>query len=174
MDCKNLKDVKDPKLFLIGLWRHECQRTFVDKLINNPDKKVFEDLLDKVTKEKFKDSFGFEDSELLTQYQFADFMRGDIYNEDGDLLEEAPFVYEACPSNEHIKNVAIEKLEYFNEKNPAKKMALVIFDDALAHLLRLTRTINAAAGSAMLVGVGGSGKTSLTRLASSISRHSMF
>jgi len=34
-DCKNLKDVKDPKLFLIGLWRHECQRTFVDKLINN-------------------------------------------------------------------------------------------------------------------------------------------
>jgi dynein heavy chain len=50
-------------------------------------------------------------------------------------------------------------------------MALVIFDDALAHLLRLTRTINAEAGSAMLVGVGGSGKTSLTRLASSICRH---
>jgi len=66
MNCLNVKDVKDPKLFLIGLWRHECQRTFVDKLINNPDKKVFEDLLDKVTKEKFKDSFGFEDSELLT------------------------------------------------------------------------------------------------------------
>ena len=66
MDCKNLKEVKDPKLFLIGLWRHECQRTFVDKLINNPDKKTFEDLLDKVTKEKFKDAFGFEDSELLT------------------------------------------------------------------------------------------------------------
>ena len=68
MDCRNLKDVKDPRLFLIGLWRHECQRTFVDKLMSNPDKKVFEDLLDKVSKEKFKDSFGFEDEELLTQY----------------------------------------------------------------------------------------------------------
>ena len=53
-------------------------------------------------------------------------------------------------------------------------MSLVIFDDALAHLLRLCRTINAPSGSAMLVGVGGSGKSSLTRLASSICRHFMF
>ena len=53
-------------------------------------------------------------------------------------------------------------------------MSLVIFDDALAHLLRLCRTINAPSGSAMLVGVGGSGKSSLTRLAASICRHFMF
>ena len=101
-------------------------------------------------------------------------MRADVFNEDGELEEEAPFVYEACPSNEHIKKIAVEKLEAYNDKNPSKKMALVIFDDALAHLLRLTRTINADAGSAMLVGVGGSGKTSLTRLSASICRHQMF
>lgn len=174
MDCRNLKDVKDPKLFLIGMWRHECQRTFVDKLMSNPDKKIFEDLLDKVSREKFKDNFGFEDEELLTQYQFADFMREDVFNDDGELEEEAPFVYEACPNNDYIKKIVVAKLEVYNDKNPSKKMALVIFDDALAHLLRLTRTINAEAGSAMLVGVGGSGKQSLTRLASSICRHFMF
>ena len=166
--------MKDPKLFLIGLWRHEAQRTFVDKLISYGDKKTFEDILDRVTKEKFKDLFGFEDSELLTQFQFADFMRPDVVNSEGELEEEAPFVYEACPSNEFIKEHVVGKLDLFNEKNPAKKMALVIFDDALAHLLRLCRTINAAAGSAMLVGVGGSGKTSLTRLSASICRHKMF
>lgn len=171
MDCRNLKDVKDPRLFLIGLWRHECQRTFVDKLINNADKKTWEDILDRVTKEKFKDSFGFEDSELLTQYQFADFMREDEINEDGELEEEAPFVYEACPNADFVRKITMDKLEVYNKHNPAKKMALVIFDDALAHLLRLTRTINAPSGSAMLVGVGGSGKTSLTRLAASICRH---
>ena len=174
MECRNLKEVKDPKLFLIGLWRHECQRTFVDKLINMPDKKTFEDILDRVTKEKFKDTFGFEDSELLTQYMFADFMRDDEYNDDGELVAEAPFVYEACPSLEYIKKITNDKLEDYNKKFPAKKMSLVIFDDALAHLLRLTRTVNAAAGSAMLVGVGGSGKTSLTRLASCICKHFMF
>ena len=103
-NCSNIKEVKDPKLFMIGLWRHECQRTFVDKLISYQDKKTFEDILDRVTKEKFKDLFGFEDSELLTQFQMCDFMRPDVVNEDGELEEEAPFVYEACPSNEYIKD----------------------------------------------------------------------
>lgn len=27
-----------PEVYLIGLWRHECERVFVDKLINNKDK----------------------------------------------------------------------------------------------------------------------------------------
>lgn len=174
--CERLKDMKDSKLYMIGLWRHECQRTFVDKLLSMADKKTFEDILDRVTKDKFKElpNATYEDEDLMTQFQFADFMRDDVYNEDGELIEEAPFVYEACPSNEHIKKVANEKLERYNEKFPAKRMSLVIFDDALAHLLRLTRTINAPAGHAMLVGVGGSGKTSLTRLAASICKHTLF
>ena len=46
---------------MIALWRHECHRTFVDKLINHNDKKTFNDMLDRVTKEKFRDSLGFED-----------------------------------------------------------------------------------------------------------------
>jgi dynein heavy chain len=37
-------------------------------------------------------------------------------------------------------------------------MDLVIFDDALFHLLRLIRTVNSPAGNMLLVGVGGSGK----------------
>jgi dynein heavy chain len=27
-----------PEVFLVGLWRHECERVFADKMINNKDK----------------------------------------------------------------------------------------------------------------------------------------
>ena len=54
-NSSNLKEKIPSNLFLIGLWRHECERTFVDKLINYGDKKVFIDLLNRVTREKFKD-----------------------------------------------------------------------------------------------------------------------
>jgi len=131
-------------------------------------------MLDKTTKDKFREPLGFEDEQLLTQYLFADFMRDDIYDDNEELVEEAPYVYEACPSTEYIKKRANERLAQYNEKYPNKKMDLVIFDDALYHLLRLTRVINSPSGHAMLVGVGGSGKQSLTRLAASIAKHFQF
>ena len=79
-------------------------------------------------------------------------------DEYGSVISEAPFVYEACPSIDKIKKRVNVRLNEYNEKYPAKHMPLVIFDDALFHLLRLTRTVNAPAGNALLVGVGGSGK----------------
>jgi len=115
-------------------------------------------MLDRVTKEKFMESLGFDAEQLLTSYLFADFQREDVIDEYGELESEAPFVYEACESIEAIRDRCNQKLELYNEKNPSKKMNLVIFDDALKHLLRITRIINSPSGNILLVGVGGSGK----------------
>jgi hypothetical protein len=41
-------------------------------LVNNADKKVFFDLMNKVTKEKFRDSLEFDDDQLMTNMLFAD------------------------------------------------------------------------------------------------------
>jgi dynein heavy chain len=53
-------------------------------------------------------------------------------------------------------------------------MNLVIFDDALFHILRVTRVINSPSGNVLLVGVGGSGKQSLTKLSSFICKQNFF
>jgi dynein heavy chain len=159
---------------LIGLWRHECERVFEDKLISNGDKKIFHDLLDKTTKEKFRDSLGFEDEQLLTSFLFSDFQREDKFDEYGELIEVAPFVYEAVPDIETIRKRVYSKMDGYNEKYPSKKMNLVIFDDALKHLLRITRIINSPRGNCLLVGVGGSGKQSLTKLSSFICKQFFF
>jgi dynein heavy chain len=169
-----VKSKMRPELFLIALWRHECDRTFLDKLISNSDKKVFGDLLDRVTKEKYRDQLGLDDEQLMTDFLFADFMREDELDEYGDLVAEAPFVYEACPDTDHIRKIVNAKLEGYNLKYASKQMNLVVFDDALKHLLRITRIINTPGGNILLVGVGGSGKQSLTKLASYIAKKEFF
>jgi len=160
--------------FVLTLWRHECERVFEDKLLSNDDKKVFRDFMDKVSVEKFKDQLDLTEEECCTDLLFCDFQRNDEYDEYGELIREAPFVYEACPNIETIKKVVNGKLEGYNEANPSKKMNLVIFDDALRHLLKICRIIGSKRGSALLVGVGGSGKQSLTKLASFICKQIFF
>jgi dynein heavy chain len=63
-------------------------------------------------------------------------------------------------------------LDVYNEgKTP---MNLVLFNDALEHLTRIHRMIRFPKGCGLLIGYGGSGKQSLTKLATFVAKYDLF
>eukprot|EP00985_Skeletonema_marinoi_P025985 scaffold19647_cov107-Skeletonema_marinoi.AAC.1 len=161
-----------PQNMLLGLWRHECDRVFCDKLATEKDKDNYGTYINEIG----QDIFGQElyNNACSKEKFMVSFLRDDIYDEDEILVEEAPKIYEDGGTLEMIRERACMFLDKYNEEYPSKQMELVLFEDALKHMLRISRLLEIPRGSGLLVGVGGSGKQSLTRLASFISRAMCF
>ncbi|XP_034494845.1 dynein heavy chain 10, axonemal isoform X4 [Ailuropoda melanoleuca] len=137
---------------MVRVWRNECLRVFHDRLINETDKQLVQDHIRDLVTEHFNN-----DVEVVMRdpILFGDFRMA--------LQEEETRIYEDIQDYEAAKALFQEILEEYNESNP--RMNLVLFDDALEHLTRVHRIIRMDRGHALLVGVGGSGKQSLARLA---------
>uniref|UniRef100_H2ZRC8 AAA+ ATPase domain-containing protein n=1 Tax=Ciona savignyi TaxID=51511 RepID=H2ZRC8_CIOSA len=133
---------------LLGLWKHECHRVVADRFTNQPDKDWFAAALDKA----YYDITGEED--------------------DADL--EAPKIYEPIESFDQLEEKLKVFQEQYNETIRGSKMDLVFFKDAMVHLVKISRIIRTPRGNCLLVGVGGSGKQSLTRLATYIAGYESF
>lgn len=73
---------------------------------------------------------------------------------------------------EQLKQVLSEKLVEYSQTYV--ELPLVLFDNAMEHVARISRIIDQPGGNALLVGVGGSGKQSLSRLASFICKMDVF
>ncbi|ANQ07504.1 Uncharacterized protein PCOAH_00018730 [Plasmodium coatneyi] len=81
--------------------------------------------------------------------------------------------YKIVADFERLRYIAYEYMKEYNMNN-VKKLDLVFFDDSLKHLLIINRVMETPQGSSMLVGVGGSGKRSLTKLSVFISEQVLF
>ncbi|KAG9480610.1 hypothetical protein GDO78_012200 [Eleutherodactylus coqui] len=87
--------------------------------------------------------------------------------------DKADRVYEDLTDVEKIRSVLQDYLDDYNMTN-TKDVKLVFFQDAVEHVSRIARMIRQERGNALLVGVGGTGKQSLTRLAAHICRYKCF
>lgn len=109
--------------------------------------------------------------ELLTRNFRMQMDHDDIFVKEkimfGDLLKlDAPIkLYEEIKDKQKLLKVLTGMLEEYN-LGSSNKMNLVFFDDAIEHILRISRVLRQPRGNIMLIGVGGSGKQSLTRVCS--------
>ncbi|XP_044913420.1 dynein axonemal heavy chain 8 isoform X2 [Felis catus] len=159
---------------LLSLFKHECNRVIADRFITSEDEQWFNIHLVHAIEENISPDVA---SYILPEPYFVDFLRempeptGD---EPEDTVFEVPKVYELVPSFDFLS----EKLQFyqrqFNEIIRGTSLDLVFFKDAMTHLIKISRIIRTSCGNALLVGVGGSGKQSLSRLASFIAGYQIF
>ncbi|KAM4028219.1 dynein axonemal heavy chain 5-like [Anomaloglossus baeobatrachus] len=159
---------------LVALFQHECTRVIADRFVDQKDKDWFENMMQKVAIE----DHGQDLMQIMAKESyFVDFLRdapeatGDE-PDDADL--EAPKIYEPIPSFEQLSDRLNLFMQQYNETVRGARMDLVFFKDAMIHLIKISRIIRTPQGNALLVGVGGSGKQSLTRLASYIAGYQSF
>ncbi|KAI9004259.1 dynein heavy chain and region D6 of dynein motor-domain-containing protein [Gaertneriomyces semiglobifer] len=148
------KDFYDSQESVMKLWIHEVNRVFHDRLVTTEDRQFLHKLVDDKLVSNFSTSF----KQLCPDRRppiFVDFIQ--------ESMNEP--IYEEVVDLEHLKRLMEEKLKEYNSEPGFIQADLVLFRDAVEHICRVTRILRQPAGNILLVGVGGSGRQSLARLA---------
>ena len=149
---------QDTKDHLVKLWGHEIMRVFHDRLISVQD----QDKLKGILNEQLEQHFQFNYKEHCMTNQSTDAVFVDY------LQSEESSNYVEVTNFDQLRQHLVAKLEAYNSQPKVTKLDIVLFGQAIIHVSRIYRILNQKRGHALLVGVGGSGRHSLTRLSSYI------
>ncbi|XP_071333968.1 dynein axonemal heavy chain 2 [Trachinotus anak] len=153
-------DFHDTKNNITRLWIHECFRVFSDRLVDHSDMEAFAALMG----EKLGLLFDLSFHNICPNKQPPIF---------GDFLSDS-HVYEDLVDMKGLKKFMETQLEDYNLTPGVVPMSLVLFRDAIEHITRVVRVISQLRGNMLLVGVGGSGRQSLSKMATSICEYQVF
>eukprot|EP01059_Diplonema_ambulator_P030784 TRINITY_DN5411_c0_g1_i2.p1 TRINITY_DN5411_c0_g1~~TRINITY_DN5411_c0_g1_i2.p1 ORF type:complete len:4213 (+),score=1401.66 TRINITY_DN5411_c0_g1_i2:77-12640(+) len=157
--------VKEPPA-IIKLWLHECMRVFRDRLICEADRETLDNELNRLCIEELHVEGGIKQLVTCERLVYGDFMVPDIESR----------VYDEVTDMAAFVTSISQYLQDYNETADSSRppMPLVIFLDAAEHVARVSRVLQMPSGHALLLGVGGSGRRSLARLAAYIPELEVF
>lgn len=169
------KESVDNKRMFAKVWFHESMRVFHDRLIDVDERHwIFNQLAEAVT-EHFKDVLDqiFElyqnDDGALTLECVDKIVFGSFLDTESEAEDRR---YEEIPSWNKYATIVRANLDEFNASRKIK-LNIVLFEYALEHLNRICRIISMPGGCGLLVGIGDSGRKSLTQLAAFICKQSL-
>ncbi|XP_055380724.1 dynein axonemal heavy chain 7-like [Condylostylus longicornis] len=156
------------------LWVHEVLRVYHDRLVDEFDKEWFFLLV----KQQI-----ISNMDIKAEILFERFLGNKIQLERQDLrpLIFCDFTNPKADTRNYIevqdlddlRNVVETYLVEFNNMSK-KPMQLVLFRFSIEHLAKISRIIKQPRSHALLIGVGGSGRQSLTKLAAHICDYELF
>ncbi|KAK9349302.1 dynein heavy chain, N-terminal region 1-domain-containing protein [Lipomyces starkeyi] len=128
---------------LVRIWAHEALRLFADRLVEEEEKEWTENEIANVVQQHF---LGINELEAL----------------------EGPILFSNWLSKNYVPVGLTELREFTNARlktfcEEELDVPLVLFDDALDHILRIDRVFRQPQGHLILIGLSGSGKTTLAR-----------
>jgi hypothetical protein len=192
--------IYDQKDVAIRLWAHEVLRVFHDRLVSDEDRIWLLRLVKKTTTDRFQQNFdellahldadgdGTIDEDELLSLHFnsmpeqrkpantgAKINLANMFKiDESSSPNEDNWQYRERQDPEALLDLLSSRANDYDKDargHSKRPMRLVVFHYAVEHLCRIMRVLNLDSGHMILVGLGGSGRQSLTRLATFCAGH---
>nr|XP_034492395.1 dynein heavy chain 3, axonemal [Marmota flaviventris] len=157
----------------IRLWIHEVYRVFYDRLVDKEDREVFFNMVKETTSSCFKQTVEKVLIHLSPTGKIVDDNIRSLFFGDFSKPESDQKIYDEITDLKHLTAVMEYYLEEFNNVSKAP-MSLVMFRFAIEHISRICRVLKQNKGHLILVGIGGSGRQSATKLSTFMNSYELY